>query len=180
MQVRRRLPLALQKQGSRLLHAQCWAWGQDVKRPEGNLLLQHGFERVRPPAGTSGCSQYTLALGEDLVVRLWGFGVYIGRAEGLYLNRFEFAPRRAVLEDTWSPERLTRGPKAADHSLVADLVTWVAAYEQWVESAAGRSFRQASMLGWSAKVADPIDLAMDWMSLRDAVGDCLHPTTAVT
>ena len=56
-----RLSCALQRRGSALLNQQCWFWGQDVRRAEGNLLLELGFQRQRPPEEQQGCTQYTRA-----------------------------------------------------------------------------------------------------------------------
>jgi hypothetical protein len=70
---------AIQRRGSMLLNQQCWLWGQDVKRAEGNLLLLHGFDRQRPPV-----SQDTLLLAGNLKVGLWGFGMYFGEETGTF------------------------------------------------------------------------------------------------
>jgi hypothetical protein len=56
------LPRELMNRGRTLLHQQCWLWGQDIRRAEGNLLLEYGFERKRPPEGANACSQYSLQL----------------------------------------------------------------------------------------------------------------------
>ena len=95
------LPSSLQKRGKVLLNQQCWLWGQDVRRPEGNLLLERGFERLRPPEEAGGATQYTLFLTNDLRVRLWGFGMYFGGVQGVYVNRYEFVPRSASFAYEW-------------------------------------------------------------------------------
>ncbi len=47
----------LARRGRKLLHEQCSHWGADIRREEGNLLIEYGFERYRPPAEDNGCSQ---------------------------------------------------------------------------------------------------------------------------
>lgn len=90
------------KKGSRLLHTQCWFWGQDIRSPAGNLLVQYGFERFRPPEGVEGSSAYLLALvpaRETSCLILWGFGLFYRTegAGGIFLDRFRFLPR-------WTPQ----------------------------------------------------------------------------
>lgn len=75
-QQRWRFPERLVSQGTKLLTQQCWYWGCDVRRAEGNLLLERGFTRTRPPAGAEGSTAYALepALGAQLT--LWSFGFF--------------------------------------------------------------------------------------------------------
>ena len=63
------------RKGRELLHRQCWNWGRDIVRPEGNLLLEAGFVKWRPPEGETGLTCYTLALPGGDSLMLWGFGV---------------------------------------------------------------------------------------------------------
>ena len=56
-----------------LLAQQCWCWGRDVKRAEGNLLLEYGFTRKRAPQNEPDATNYTLRCG-SATLRLWGFG----------------------------------------------------------------------------------------------------------
>ena len=48
--------------GQSLLTQQCWCWGRDVTRPDGNLLLQYGFTRHRPPGQERGATTYICLL----------------------------------------------------------------------------------------------------------------------
>jgi hypothetical protein len=89
-----RFPERLVSRGTKLLSQQLWYWGCDVRRPEGNLLLDHGFARTRPSEGVQGSTIYALEPTPGAQVILWGFGVFFGRGElgGLFLNRFRFEP----------------------------------------------------------------------------------------
>ena len=165
------------REGSRLLHAQCWAWGRDIIRTEGNLLLLHGFERLRPPDKVAGCSQYSLSIERSLTIRLWGFGVYIGQAEGIYLSRYGFLPRRALLTDAWRPDPLARGKRCFDLPLMAAFTEWACHYEMWVEQRLGRDYRRSIFLGWNENTAEPLDLAVEWLRLRETIDrEVLDPT----
>lgn len=166
---RTRLPGRLCKEGTRLLHAQCWAWGRDIKHPDGNLLLRYGLERLRPPAGVSGCSQYTVLLPGDLTIRLWGFGVYVGHEQGIYMNRYEFLPRVAVLADAWTPDQLARGQRTMDASLLSRLLGWMFSYEMWVEETQGRAYRRSVLLSLSSEPAGSLDLTVEWLGLKETI-----------
>gem|GEM_PF-4837990 len=63
-------------------------------RPEGNLPLEAGFHKRRPPEGETGSSCYTLALPDGERLTLWGFGLFYAtpRQGGVYLNPYQFQP----------------------------------------------------------------------------------------
>jgi hypothetical protein len=148
------IPTKLQRRGCVLLNQQCWLWGQDVRRAKGNLLLAHGFERLRADDGSSASSQYTLSRGLGRCVRLWGFGLFYGdAAEGVYLNRFEFLPRTVALDsDRWHGASELQGlDVAGDTLLLQGAVRWVAEYERWVLGQYGLAYRQACLLGWKKR-----------------------------
>jgi len=145
---RQHLSSAIARRGKALLNQQCWLWGQDIKRVEGNLLLVHGFERLRPPDGLSGSSQYTLPLPGNLNVRLWGFGIYFGAESGIFLNRFEFIPREASMADLWQARDMTGLPRARSLFLLVQILRWIGAYEAWVLRSFGPEYRKSCLCGW--------------------------------
>jgi hypothetical protein len=145
---RQYLSSTIARRGKALLNRQCWLWGQDIKRAEGNLLLVHGFERLRPPDGLSGSSQYTLSLPGNLNIRLWGFGIYFGAESGIFLNRFEFMPREASMADLWQARDMTGLPRARNLSLLVQILRWIGAYEAWVLCTLGVEYRKSCLCGW--------------------------------
>jgi hypothetical protein len=164
--VKVQIPGKLQRQGQMLMNLQCWLWGQDVKRAEGNLLVAYGFERMRPPEGFSGSTQYTLVLPNDLHLRLWGFGMYIGRGEGIYINRFDFIPRIARLSDAWQgAETMSQLRRSYEAGLVIQATRWIAAYESWVASEFGLLYRQRTLTGWDKTAIRPNEIAEAWRTL---------------
>ncbi len=91
------MPRPVRRFGGRLMEQQVWCWGRDVEYPDGNLLMQYGFERHRDSDTADRSTCYRLD-HDDLHICLWGFGMFFGSRElgGLYLDRFDFCP-------TWAP-----------------------------------------------------------------------------
>ena len=164
------LPYRLQKRGGTLLNQQCWLWGQDVRRAEGNLLLELGFARQRPPEGEQGCTQYTRA-GAGTELRVWGFGFYFHDGySGLYLNRYAFAPQRVTLcKAVWTAGDVPCDTAEAEHATVAAAVRAVAALEQELLHAAGLAYRARCLHGWSRRALPPAELAPAWLALASEV-----------
>ena len=172
--VRKFLPSPVRQRGCALLHQQCWLWGQDIKRAEGNLLLLHGFDRLRPPEGMSGSSQYSLRLGSGLQIRLWGFGLFFGGEEGIFLNRFDFTPREAQIGQCWQGiDAMTDLPRASLRSSLPEALRWIGAYEAWVLRSCGTGYRRACLASWPAAVSTPVQLAEAWLEFAAEVTSCL-------
>ncbi|HEU4326536.1 MAG TPA: hypothetical protein VFS21_25565 [Roseiflexaceae bacterium] len=178
----RRLPAELRRAGRDLLHQQCWCWGCDIRRQAGNLLLEYGFARRRPPAAMTGSSLYTCACGAGRVAALWGFGLFYGDPVrgGLFLRRFEFTPRWLPALDLesppWLPARVATRDPARDQELwqpalllLSEAAGWVAAYEAWVASAQGQTYRQSCLDGWVygrvGRPTPPAQLPAAWHGL---------------
>jgi hypothetical protein len=149
------LPEPIRRRGAELLHLQCWLWGCDIRRAEGNLLLAYGFSRQRPPSGAAGSSAYLMALESGVCVVLWGFGAFYGNpAEGgVYLRRYEFTPVRTAPLNAqrlpWLPDRIRPAdiPPEPDvrqrmHRQFVALLEWIAQYEMWVRNTYGLAYRR--------------------------------------
>lgn len=172
------LPAVLRRRGSSLLNQQFWLWGQDIRRPEGNLLLRLGFERTRPPDGVQGSRCYTVRLDAHRTVVLWGFGIFYGDAGtgGLYLSRFSLSP--LLLESAeppvtvWTPAHLPQctPPANADEwtrasSLLIATLRWISAYESWILKEVGSAYRHDCLAAWSRPVCEADDTATLWLRL---------------
>lgn len=156
-----RFPERLVSRGTKLLTQQCWYWGCDVRRPEGNLALELGFARTRPPEGVEGSTMYALEPVPGAQVVLWSFGVFFGRTSvgGVFLDRFRFAPlltAQATLPPAiWRTEQLPAlSPAAASDRtrlsvLLGDLLRWVVAYEHTVLAVQGLAYREGCLAQWS-------------------------------
>ncbi|MGB3329015.1 MAG: hypothetical protein WBA46_08690 [Thermomicrobiales bacterium] len=163
----------------RMMQQQFWLWGCDVRRPEGNLLTLHGFEKQRAPESAAGAtSRYTRIVDGNLEMALWGFGL-LARREGdgsVFLPRLSLRPRcgdcNAPLDGRWEPDDfndLRRPTEPCDHRLVrvllADVLRWIETYEQQVMDAVGLSFRAASVAAWKRPIGPAQDLPAHWNRL---------------
>ena len=161
-----------------LLSQQIWCWGQDIRRKQGNWLLELGFERVRPPAGVEiEDSVYSLELTGNRSIILRGFGVYYcDNAHGaIFLPRYEFIPgytENTTLEQPlWSSDELPELYFPAESewesytTMLADLVKWIQIYEQTVIETHGIDYRTSTLMEWDngeRKVTTPQDVVAEW------------------
>ncbi len=179
------LPREARLAARQLLAQQCWCWGRDVKRAEGNLLLEYGFERHRPPASDPGASIYTLDT-QKAILRLWAFGFFWGEAginggRGVYVSRFEFAPLwfegaapdihapPHVASQAWEALRApqTLGERRDARRMLGAALREFARYESWVEAGFGTPYRCSCLKVWGAKerFAPPNEVAARWHDL---------------
>ena len=164
------LPADLRRRGMVLLNQQCWAWGRDILRPEGNLLLKYGFQKTKPPKGVEGSTQYSFRMPSGTGIRLWGFGVFYGRTRGIYLNRYEFEPRVArIANDLWCADGLGLTPPLRRYSGLRSVLLWIASYEEWVLTTYGRTYRKQCLSGWKKKSVSPDFVPQQWVELADDV-----------
>jgi hypothetical protein len=163
-----------------------WCWGCDVRRREGNVLLQYGCERWPPPAGIVGSSAYRLDVPPGRRVVLWGFGMFCGdRADGgLFLKRFAFDPLWCPDPDLsaalWRPESPPEfhPPRAgAERSsalrLLSATMRWIAEYETWVQSALGVDYRRRCLRDWRKTVALAESVPGQWLLFAEHCSELL-------
>ena len=149
---------------------QCWCWGRDVKRAEGNLLLEYGFTRKRAPQNEPGATNYTLRCG-SATLRLWGFGFGWSEAGlngkcGIYVGRFEFAPlwwEGEGAPDVHAPPHASPRGWEALHTpqtplerrearrMLGAALREFARYEGWVSVGFGAPYRCACLEAWGPK-----------------------------
>jgi len=170
----------LRRRGARLLNQQCWNWGRDVVRPEGNLLLEAGFARERPPEGETGSTRYVLDGPDGGRLVLWGFGVFFGgESGGVYLNRFQFEPQwmplEAIRKPIWNPDMIPAAglpPRPqAPLDLTLRAARRIADYEEWVLGECGLAYRCEVLSEWdhAAKGLAPQSLPEAWRTLAAAL-----------
>ena len=151
----------LLRQAVSLLSQQVWCWGRDILRPEGNWLLEIGFDRIEPPADRKDCSSvYALAMPHRRCVVLRGFGVFYGDGQrgGVFLPRYEFQLRyttHATLDcPPWSYADLpklstpTESQQKACATLTLDLIDWIRGYEVNIVEQLGIEYRRSTLLEW--------------------------------
>ena len=175
------------KHAAVLLSQQVWCWGCDIERPEGNWLLQIGFDRIEPPSAQKDCSSvYSLELpqGRQLVLR--GFGVFYGDRQrgGVFLPRYEFQPRyttHAKLEcPPWSDTDLptlsapTDSERNVCASLTLNLIDWIRKYEQTIVERLGLEYRRSTLVKWDNGNRPSIpaeEMVSDWRFLRKVIAE---------
>ena len=144
-----------------LLSQQAWCWGQDILRPEGNWLVQLGFQRIEPPPEhQDGSSVYLCNLPRERNIVLRGFGIFFGNRQigGVYLSRFRFDPlftTQSKLDRLlWSEENLpemqspTPLQQSACLSLILDLFEWIHDYEVTIVEQLGMEYRRSTLKAW--------------------------------
>lgn len=174
--------------GAHLLHQQCWCWGRDIRRSEGNLLLEYGFERVRPPATIAGSSRYCRTC-EQSKLYLWGFGVAFVQQDGaaIYINRYNFVPRwlnvEISLDHVWAAEQLAAfAPpdpvrlRRRTRRLLKRAMLEFAGYEAWVLNGYGVWYRREALREWHLPAVLPERLPEEWTRLSWHVPDLPLPS----
>jgi len=168
-----------------------WCWGCDVRRQEGNLLLAYGCERY-PSPDPRFHSAYTSTLCADCVLTLWGWGVWIAR-EGtgsIFLSRsrfrVSFTPDVHLYPQAWQPDNLPsakspRDPTAQTNTccLLAEAMTWIGEYEQWLACNTEPRYREAAIAAWPQRRryhGGTVSSAMTttWKTLAEFIREEIH------
>ena len=159
------------------MEQQVWCWGRDVEHPDGNLLIDYGFNRYRDRDTEDRSTCYRLD-HDRLHVALWGFGMFFGSRElgGLYLDRFEFCPTWAPVEAVslaihWPHELPNFARPHGDlqwqsaHKLWKLSQLWIANYEKWVRSKVGLSYRRECVAMWMRPFVRAEKTSAAWLFL---------------
>lgn len=146
-----------------LLSQQLWCWGCDILRPEGNWLLEMGFDRLPPPSDLEECASiYILDLPNGRSVILRGFGVFYGDLDcgGVFLPRYEFRPQYLrTTRDGFMPwrnedlpafDRTDRNQRHRSASLTLELVDWIRSYEVNIADQLGIEYRRSTLNNWAS------------------------------
>jgi hypothetical protein len=149
------------EQGAELLHQQCWYWGRDILSAHGNLLLEGGFERTRPPEGVTASSRYEWKSPCGYRVTLWAFGVVcsLDNEHGIYVNRYQFSPRwveaPAEAAGQWKAELFQELPPPMTRQQLREtrrhlrwLLRWLAGYEEDILRRYGLEYRRGTLTEW--------------------------------
>ena len=172
----------VRKLAADLLNQQLWCWGQDIQYPSGNILLQHGFMRERPPASEQGSTAYTLRLTDGQTVTIWGFGLFCGQEKkgGVFIKRFGFAPKYSraaeLMMPVWSTAQLPElrtpsspGECATSRDLLVCALNWISRYERWVIDALGIDYRKQCIKAWDKAVVPAEWTATEWLRIASLI-----------
>lgn len=178
------LPAQMRKRCNQLYQQQMWAWGQDIRHAEGNLLLKYGFYKECGPTPQNRASQYVLQIETDLAWKLWSFGTALeGLDQGLLLPRHSFRPRcyHGTLPRQMNPAKLPQAQpllspeeQAQALNLLAINLHLFAKYEAWIFATQGAPYRQEVMARQPEKTLIPAsEMAGSWQALSESVSE-LH------
>lgn len=171
---------AFRRQATRLYAQQMWAWGQDIRHAEGNLLKVYGFSHGRSIArNLPGSSQYALQLSEGLSLKLWSFGLSLSApsGQGLLLARHAFRPRwfdhnlpqNLARPGEWPKSRRPHSAAEARqmYDWIRQLLQACADYEHWVLRHYGAAYRQVVMQRMPERCRIPAgEMAFSWRALE--------------
>lgn len=165
---------------SRLVRQQFWLFGWDIRRQQGNVLIELGFHRTRNPEGsTSGSTRYHLVTANGDIVTFWGFGVCWSSPDlgSIYLPRLKprvsWTPALGIVPEYWftdvadlfsvpSPGR----ELATSGELTLRLLDWLMEYETVVLQRYGSGYRRDAIAAWRDPIGDPASLLLLWQTLR--------------
>lgn len=161
-----------------LLHQECYCWGADIRRAQGNLLIESGFTRSKHPDDPKRSSQYTKCLSSGEMVQLFAFGVrwFSGGTQGVFINRYRFLPcivERTSPSEFWRIEQseCLEQPRSEERLqaqvAASDLFCWIASYEDSVLASLGASYRRFSLDGFDETMLDVIDVPSKWREIAD-------------
>ena len=173
-------PRSFRRDDLALVHQQFWLFGCDIRRPEGNLLLELGFTRERPPQGVDGSSAYLLDRGAGRTLILWGFGLFVGEPGlgGIFVSRFRpdphLMPQPSLPVSVWDagglpPRHKPRSPQewVSARVLLVDALNWITGYEQWVQKTVGEPYRADCLDSWRRAVCTSCELPARWQDLAN-------------
>ncbi len=169
--------------GIELLSQQIWCWGRDIMRPDGNWLIERGFNLIRPPVDDKKLKNiYSLSLPNGRRIMLRGFGIIYtdNRYGSIYLPRFEFIPKYTSLlefeELPWSVDHLPEfsAPVGAEmqycSEMLADVIDWIIMYEQDILARLGENYRNETLYEWDnskRRIIAPQEVISEWLALRN-------------
>lgn len=173
--------------GLAAIERQLWCLGQDIRRPEGNLLIEYGFERNRPGVSVMGSSAYSLDDGSTQLT-VWGWGIAIAK-EGqgaLWIRRNNFEPQWSPIEKmpstVFRPEDLPRSvapsttiEEAGALELFHALCDTLTKYETWISLNTESSYRtdvlsrHASRRQEVVAVEGDVDMTDQWLTISELV-----------
>jgi hypothetical protein len=168
----------IKRQGTRLFDQQMWCFGQDIRYPEGNLFLEYGFTRERPPEGINAGSNYIWHGEQHQLLMLWGFGLFYSQQPqgGIFLQRFGFHPHFTSdwqqSQQIWSPRdfSLLTLPCCPEEqrtvqNLLVSCLLWIISYEEWIEHRCGHAYRHECLKNWKKHVIAADQMTVAWRAL---------------
>jgi len=157
------------------IHQQMYFWGQDVVRPEGNFLIESGFERL-PTKGLKGTSRYVLEWQGGHIELYGACAGWYGRGGGFVYVRprhrcsIWLSDQHTPIPGAWQDELIDKSA-TRDELYHASLpfIDWLLSYEKTVIDRFGPDYREANHASYQkvpkAKAWIKPSLALKWFQL---------------
>ncbi len=163
---------------------QMWCLGCDIRRRDGNLLLECGFSRRRPTGKITGSSYYFKEIDPVHTMHLWGFAVVITTQEcGLCLRRYEriplFSQKAEVNQNAWRPQDIPKFKEPREEqekekatALLKRCVSELIKYEARIQHMKEPQYRSYCLRSRKKiKALRKITLLEAWTELYAAIGE---------
>ena len=154
------------------IHQQMYFWGQDVLRPEGNFLVEYGFERL-PSMGLKGTSRYRCEWQGGYIELYGACAGWYGSEGGFTFIR----PRHRCfvwlsgdvtpIPGAWENDRIDRAAgKNELYQASLPFIDWLLSYEKTIVNRFGSGYRQNNYASYrkvpKAKAWIEPPLALKW------------------
>lgn len=176
-----KLPLPFYRKGAALFDQQMWCWGCDVRRTEGNLLLEYGCIK-RPSPVPHYRSAYSYWLDEDRAITLWGWGIWLSQVGlgSVFMSRARFRvyssetvlllPEAGCEKEL--PSHVDAIPNTDSLQLLDTAFRWIARYETWAGERMPADYRTQQVDHWPQRQrfhgGVPANaLAQNWLALLE-------------
>ena len=137
-----------------------WCWGCDVRHDDGNLLITYGAEKRSSP-NPRFHSAYTFKVGQQSILNLWGWGIWIAHPSqgSLFISRSRFrvtySATPTLKPQAWQVHDLPpmRGIRSESQSeaayvLLATALHWISSYERWLWEQVKPTYREQAIASW--------------------------------
>ena len=169
-----------------LIDQQMWCWGCDVRWTHGNFLLLYGAQK-RPSPNPRFHSAYSFRIGEEIVLNLWGWGLWIASPHrgSLFVarSRFHVCYMRdtTLMPDAWCRRDLPlKKLEPADddlanaRNLLGAALHWTGTYEAWLNEQVPHDYRERVLAQWPRRRQNrggipAAEMAENWFGLSKHV-----------
>jgi hypothetical protein len=154
------------------IHQQMYFWGQDVVRPEGNFLVESGFERL-PTMGLKGTSRYRCEWQGGHIELYGACAGWYGDDGGFTYIRprhrcsIWLSSESTPIPGAWQDEHIdTSATKDELYQASFPFLDWLISYEKTILDRFGPAYRQANYASYQkvpkAKAWIKPSLALTW------------------
>ena len=152
-------------------YQQMYFLGRDVIHPEGNQLIEYGFEKT-PSKGLKGTSCYTLEK-DGTMIELYGSCAccYTSNSKVAYLRPrarfYEWIAQERCVAGLWNSSDIDASSAQDLFDSTVPLLNWWISYEEWIANKFPPQYRETCHRDWkkahSSKSWLKPDQAVNWV-----------------